>query len=741
MLYFNLIPLRILFIGIISVLLSGIFFVMRKLLTQRIRSILLCTLLILPLLAFIMLNPIKLPSEAPDWLLDIRLPDPEQKFLTQNGIGIMTEELFKTEGPVSAEISSWLTEQGYQSDRTMSEQIVHYLPLLQMIYWFGLFLSLILNIILLTRRLRRRTQFRSANASDLNQAEWQVEIAALRDETGIYRQSDIVLAGQDEHHVWAILQNWLQRTLPVPASEPSAVEPAERRQWLLKQLHLNAHPCYFITIVWLIARSLIWFNPLIDFCFKSLIHADRLETSHVEKRHNNIFHWVPSGIVLLFMIGCLTLIGWQIPQRISRDFKLLKIEDAPELAVNILDRYPRRTEPLVSWIFDQKSDDYGFALLDAEGKPIWYVPGREIWDTSYLNDLSLLDVWQISAVQMTDQSWSLMANISRYKSLSMDERKVMSNLAWHLHISLDGKLISANKVFEYQIAQLIAENSDASASLLNDGSYLLTNQRSQSASLSSDIKISLLTIDELSCFDADGKERNSFENNSWVKKFNRCYMTKATRYGFMEFNSLNEIDQFIPIRDNFVGLLNKRGTISLIPSLNPKKQIQTDLDYQAQYCFICLDSNGDEIWRKDLTDPSDGMMIQDQYQADGDMLYWQASRYDNYYSDLQSYSKAYAINDTIIALNTANATSWKLRLDEKIVKNFRIDRWIAQNDCLSLLFSGINENPNKLMICQLNRQGELIGLTKFENISDSYLYQLVEASPGRVSLFKDSGEG
>ena len=165
------------------------------------------------------------------------------------------------------------------------------------------------------------------------------------------------------------------------------------------------------------------------------------------------------------------------------------------------------------------------------------------------------------------------------------------------------------------------------------------------------------------------------------------------------------------------------------------------LNYQAQYRFICLDSNGHELWQKDLTDPGDGIMIQNQYLADGDMLYWITSSFDDYYSDVQSYSKAYAPYDTIIALNTADASSWKLRLDEEITENFNIEQWIVQNDCLSLMLVALNEGSFDLMICQLDRQGVLIGLKKFDNISDYYLYRLVKASPGKVSLYKNTPEG
>lgn len=741
MLFFDLVLMRILLIGIISFILFGIFFVTQKRLGYQSRFILLIVLLILPLLAFPMLSSITLPAEAPDWLLDIRLPDPEQQFLTERGIGILTEKRFKTENPVSAEISTWLNEHGYEYDQEHSDLISLYLPLLQLIYWFGFLLSLSVNIILMIRRLRKRTQYRSLNASNINQADWQAEVAQIRDELGIYRKSDIVLAGPDEHHISAILQNWFQRTIPVPASEPMAVDPSERRVWLLRQLRLNARPRIILTIIWLIARSLLWFNPWIDHCFKSLI-IDHLEKNQVQLSNKISFRWIPSGIVLISIISSLTIVSWQIPRQITRDLTLLKIDHAPELTVNILDKFPDRTEPIVSWIFDQKTDDYGFALLDVAGEPIWFVTGREIWGNSSINDLSLLNVWKVNAVQMPDQSWSLMANMTRYKSISKDDDQlsVMSDSTWHLHISCDGSLIRVNKVVEHPIAQMFSDRIVASASQLNDGSYLLTDRRSQSASLSNDINITLVTVKETSWFDVDGTEINILDNNSWLKTFNFCNISKASRYGSMEFIAQNEIEQYIPIRDNCVGLLNTRGTIALIPSLNPKNQIQTSVFYQAQYRFICLDSIGHKVWQKDLTDPGDGIMIQTQYLSDGEMIYWQGSRFDNFYSDEQSYSKAYVPFDTIIALNTANATSWKLRLDEEITENFSIAHWIAQNNCLSFLLTGI-QNPNDLMICQLDQYGKLIGLAQLDHISDYYLYRLVETSPGRVSLFKYSSEG
>ncbi|HAL74299.1 MAG TPA: hypothetical protein DCM45_04290 [Clostridiales bacterium] len=580
MLYFDLMILRILLTGLVSIILTSIFFIARKLLTHQIRYIFLLVLLILPLLAFPMLITVKLPSEAPDWLLDIRLPDPDQQLLTQTGIGFLTEELFKTEGPVSAEISTWLTEQGYQNDLGLSEQLVLYLPLLKLIYWVGFVLSLLVNIILLIRRLRKRTQFRSLSASSLNQSDWQSEIARIRDETGIYRKSDVVLAGPDEHHVWAILQNWRQRTIPVPTNELSEVNPPERRDWLIRQLQLAAHPRILITIIWLITRSLLWFNPWIDYCFKSIITHDRHKSDHKQGGKINPFRWVASGTAILLMIGSLAMVGWQIPQQITRDFKLLKNENAPELDVDILDQYPQRTKPIVNWIFNQKTDEYGFALLDPDGQPIWFVPGRDIWDTSYLNDLSLMYVWQISAVQMTDQSWSLISNINRYNSSphADDERTFITDSAWHLHISQDGQLISSDKVVEYQRAQLISDSIVSSGSLLNDGSYLLTDRKSQSASLSSDINITLVYVNEINRFSADGEKPGKTGTPDWVNALNRCYITKATRYGQMEFIAQNKIEQIIPVWESNVGLLNSRGTISSIPGLNPKKQIITDLN-------------------------------------------------------------------------------------------------------------------------------------------------------------------
>jgi len=741
MLYFDLMILRISFIGLVSIVLTGIFFIARKLLTQHIRFIFLLVIVILPLLSYPMLITVKLPPEAPEWLLDIRLPDPEQQLLTPTGIGFLTESLFKTEGPVSAEISTWLTEHGYQTDQGWSERIVRFLPLLQLIYWFGFSLSLIVNIILTNRRLRKRSQYRSLNASSLNRADWQAELAKIRDEMGIYRKSDIVLAAPDEDQVWAILQNWRQRTIPVPAGEPSAVNLTDRREWLIRQLRLNARPRIFYTIVWLIARSLFWFNPWIDYCYKSLITDDHHRTGFLQKNRIIPYQWIISGVAFLLILGSLAMVGWQIPQQITRDIKQIKIEGASELTVKILDQYPLRTKPNLRWIFDQPKNDYGFALLDAEGKPVWFVPGRQIWDTSYFKDLSWLHIWQTSSVQLPDQSWSLLANISRYKQNSSDEQSYVSDSVWHLHISHDGQLINAGKVIEYQTAQMVSDSIVASGALLNDGSYLLTDRRSQSESLSSDINITLEYVNEITRYDADGNRPGDIASDNWFNTFKRCYINKATRYGQMEFIAQNEIEQFIPIRDHFIGLLNVRGTISLIPVLSPKKQIQTDMTYQAQYRFICLDSNGFEIWQKDLTEPSDGLMIHNPNLTDGDMLYWQASRFADYYSDVQSYSMAYAPFDTIIALNTENASSWKLSMDEKITRNFNIAQWIAQNDCLSLLLTGKNEDPNTLMICQLDKQGELIGLAQLDNIEDYYLYSIVEARPGSVSLYKNIGEG
>ena len=123
------------------------------------------------------------------------------------------------------------------------------------------------------------------------------------------------------------------------------------------------------------------------------------------------------------------------------------------------------------------------------------------------------------------------------------------------------------------------------------------------------------------------------------------------------------------------------------------------------------------------------------------MLYWFGMLSSIYNDDMANYSKSYAIYSAIIGLNTSTAETWKLMLDEQIAANYDITQYFAKNDCLSLLLTGKGDSTNTLLICQLYRDGQVIGMTQLKDLDQPYLYRIVDASPGSVSLFKQSEEG
>ena len=266
MLYFDLILMRMILAGLATVFLAAVYLLTRKWLANHVRSVILAVLLLLPLLAFVVMPAVSLPDSAPDWLLDIRLPDPAIQPMTGEAIGAYIDDLRDAKDTVGSELSAWLADKGYQPELNLSDWIILALPVARLIYLAGLLLSIVTGLFLAIRQLRRRREFRLSTKSSINNAAWQAEIAGLRDEIGVYKQADIVLASQDEGHPLAILQNWRQRTIPVPATDPEDVEPNERRELLIRQLRLNTRPRLLISVLWLTARCLIWFNPFFYQC-------------------------------------------------------------------------------------------------------------------------------------------------------------------------------------------------------------------------------------------------------------------------------------------------------------------------------------------------------------------------------------------------------------------------------------------------------------------------------------------
>ena len=155
MLVLDLILLRILLAGLLTGLLLWLFTQARRFFpasfSPRLRRVIWLTLLILSLLIIPLPVILNLPAETPDWLMALRLPDPQKSVLSFESIDKFFTDILPAGKTLSVKPGTWLSDQGYRQVLSFPDWIVNSLNNLRLFYFAGMLITLLVLIVKIGR--------------------------------------------------------------------------------------------------------------------------------------------------------------------------------------------------------------------------------------------------------------------------------------------------------------------------------------------------------------------------------------------------------------------------------------------------------------------------------------------------------------------------------------------------------------------------------------------------------------
>jgi len=447
MLYIDLIVLRILLTGLIICLLLGLFLLLRWLLPwaipPRLRRIVWLVLLFASLMIIPFPAVLKLPADLPIWFFRLRLPDPVSVQLDE----AIVADFFSFD---SLSLNS-LAEQGDETfadtitramsnlellpDLTWQEQLLKLLPWLRVLYLTGLVIALLAHIVYYFKVIRNKMICKTVG--ETGREAWQSDIIMMRDDFDNYRQADVMMYDSVCDHPSRWLKNWREHILPVPTELPGQMSPDDRKEWLQVQLDHLAHPGLLPIYIWLIVRSLFWFNPFWhsgwrcyanDLTHFKISRLRKKQGKNNEYQHN-ITILVSRYLSLTVLLSAIAFLAWQMPRQILPDINSSTINgaDADSIITRLLptDQYLLTDDRMViddSTILvttDAFSRFDSLLRLDRNGEIIWQQSIYDLLDLPVYSSVETLDTCQIA-----DNLWSVAIKTGNSINQAQDIRYV-----------------------------------------------------------------------------------------------------------------------------------------------------------------------------------------------------------------------------------------------------------------------------------------------------------------------------
>lgn len=436
MILIDLFLLRILLTGLIISLLLGLFLLLRQMLPRAfspgLRRIIWLVLLFASLMIILFPFSIKMPSDLPLWFFHYRLPEPVVSQLSEqtvteffaldlaslNSLAGEGDESFADTVAKTMRALELLPTQNWQ------DKIRSLIPWLRIIYLGGFIIAFVSHLIYYFKDIRKKMMCRMID--ETGREAWQADIASMRDQFGNYRQADVMMYDCDCDRPSRWLKNWRKHILPVPADRPDEMSLSDRKDWLQAHLDFLAHPDLLPIIVWLIVRSVFWFNPfwhsswcyyskdLTDTKISRIRHHQRMQTS----QNINIIIVLTGILTCLVMLTVVFFLIWQMPHQILPTVNSTQIAskaDVPVMTRSIPSNRYTLTDYRV--IFNESSlisaaDSLsrfdGLTRLDSNGDIVWQSSIYRLLDLQIQPSVETMDTCQIA-----EDRWSIAVKVGR----------------------------------------------------------------------------------------------------------------------------------------------------------------------------------------------------------------------------------------------------------------------------------------------------------------------------------------
>jgi len=432
----DLILLRILLTGVVISLLLGLFLLLRKMIPRAfppgLRRLIWLVLLFASLLIIPFPASIKMPSELPLGFFQYRLPDPAASQLSEQtvkeyfSLDLASLNSLVGEGDESFAdtVAKAMRDLDLLPAQSWQDKLRGLIPWLRMIYLSGFAISLLTHIIYYYVSVRNKMICRKID--ETGREAWQADITAMRDQFENYRQADVMMYDCDCDRPSRWLINWKNHILAVPADRPDKMDIADRKDWLQAHLDFLAHPDFLPIILWLIVRSVFWFNPfwhsswccyskdLTDTKISRIHHRQRIKTN----RLNNIFIVLIGFVTCLVMLAVVVFLAWQMPCQILpavNSTQIVSKADRPVLTRSISsDRYTLTdyrvlfSESSLISTADSLSRYDSLTRLDRNGDVIWQSSIYRLLELRVQPSVETLDTCQIA-----EDRWSVAVKVGR----------------------------------------------------------------------------------------------------------------------------------------------------------------------------------------------------------------------------------------------------------------------------------------------------------------------------------------